>query len=435
MVDSKIIFLAIAFFAISGILLSNVVLADVVSPKKQTNLGVSPAKVICKENLFKIILKSSERVLCVKPSTAKKLIEQGLTKSESTLEAEKFMEVLKNKSPIGSIKKISVFGVEADSKIYRSSPPLKSYKVLFEVCANDLPIKGPEVILASQTATSYVKLAENIPANTCEINAGVVAAINPETIQLTLVNKGGVTEKITQLETKVSDLKQKLEAETSKLSARIQEKDIDKQRERISSIVQLRTELNQAKEELNRYQFTLHSTPTIKSKDIEIFKSFSGAPLEGIVVNILAANKQLSGEGFDVAFEMCAGSQTVRIPLVTVTSDMESKIVKLADRIIPNTCQVTGAKIKASSSDSIKVVGGETPQRSSIALELDKKITELTKSLQAEKLALKDLTHFSPRPADFDEQAAKISDRIIELRTAINLAKAQLYYLLNQTYQ
>lgn len=428
----------LSFFVVSilviGLLVPLNVFADVSPPKKQTNFGISPEKVICSEKLFKVFLKVNGKPLCVKPQTAIKMIESGLTKSTSTDLAKIFMDELNKKTSVGQVKKIATLAIDASSKFYRSNAPATSYKVLFEVCAKDTSIRAPEIILLSQTATSYVKLATKIPANTCEINTGIVAALNPETIQITLVNEGGITEKLTQLENKVADLKQKLESEKAKLATRVQEGNIEKQNERIESIVIMRTELNHAKEELNRYLFALNITPKIKSQDLAIPKTFTGVPIEGVSVNLLSANPQLLGEGYDVAFEMCAANETVRIPTVLVSSDIESKSVKLADRIIPNSCQVSGAKIKASSADTIMVSIGDTADRSLYAAELEKIISELVDSLQSEKLALRNLTHLSPRPSDFNDQAAKIAENILELRAKITLEKAKLYNLLNQIY-
>lgn len=418
-----------------GLMIPTGVFADVSTPKKQTKLGISPDNVICKENLFKVILKSNGKPLCVKPETAIKMIERAITKSTNTNMVKAFMEQLENKTPVGQVRKVSVLGIEASSKVFRTSPPFASFKVIFEVCATNLPLRSPEIILASQSATNYVKIANDIPANTCEINAGTVAAINPETIELTLVNKGGITEKINQLQNKVSELKKSLESEKSKLSARIQEGNVEKQRERISSIVELRSELNQAREELNRYLFALNVSHKINEKDLVIPKTFTGTPIEDVSITLLAANKQLVQEGFDVAFEMCAASQTVRIPLVVVTSDLESKKVRLSDRIIPNTCQVSGVKIMASEPGSIKVTIGETSDKSSSVESLEMKISELSESLQAEKRSLRDLTHFAPRPSNFDEQAAQIADNIIALRGQITLLKTQLFSLLNEIYK
>lgn len=432
---NKSISIFVVGILVIGLLVPLHVFADVTPPKKQTNLGITPEKVICSEKLFKVFLKANGKPLCVTPQTAIKMIERGLTKSTSTDLANIFMEELKNKGAVGQIKKIISIPISADSKYYRSNAPATSYKVLFEVCAKDVSIRAPEIILTSQTATSYVKLATQIPANTCQINTGIVAAINPETIQVTLVNEGGITLKINQLENKVVDLKQQIESEKPKLATRVQDGNIEKQNERIDSISKMRTELNQAKEELNRYLFALYMTPKIKSQDLQIPKTFTGVPIEGVSVTLLAANPQLLGEGFDVAFEMCAASETVRIPTVLVTSDIESKPLKLADRIIPNTCQVSGAKIKASDANTIQVSIGDTADRSAIVIELEKTITELVNSLEAEKVALRDLTHFAPRPSDFNDQAAKIAENILDLRAQITLEKAKLYNLLNQIYQ
>ncbi|MFB5598457.1 MAG: hypothetical protein ACE5RJ_05540, partial [Nitrosopumilaceae archaeon] len=385
--------------------------------------------------LFKIIKKSTGTPSCVKPETAKKLIEKGWAQAVDVTKIDQFIKTLKSRESIGQVKKIAVVGIASDPKIFKSTPAAKSYKVIFEACAGERDIRAPEVILTSQSATSFVKLAQKIPANTCQTNAGVVSAIKPETIEIKLVNNGGISKKITELENKVSDLKEKLQAEKTQLQSRVQEGNKEKQGERISSIVELRTELNQAREELNRYLFALSTIPKVKVKDIEIPQTFKGTAIEGITINPLSVNKRLVEEGFDIVFEMCASSQTVKVPTAIISSDLESKTVKLSDRIIPNTCQLSGIKIKASSADSIQVSIGESAERSATVTELEKKISELADSLQAEHQALQKLTHFAPRPADFNDQAAKIADNIIDLRAQMNLAKAQLYNLLNQVYK
>lgn len=417
-----------------NLLIPTSIFADVAPPKKQITLGISPENVICSENLFKIFLKANGKPLCVKPQSAIKMIELGLTKSTNTELVKTFMDGLKNKESPGHVKKIAYIKMDSSSKFFRSNAPATSYKVLFEICAKDSPIRAPEIILTSQTATSYVKLANMIPANTCEINTGVVAALKPETIEVTLVNEGGITEKITLLENKVADLKQELESEKAKLATRIQEGNKEKQSERINSIEKIRIDLNQAREELNRYLFALYMTPKIKSQELLIPKTFTGIPIEGVSATLISKNPQLSGDGYDVVFEMCASNDMVRAPQVIVSSDIESKSVKLADKIIPNSCQVSGTKIKSVDSDSIKVSTGDTASKSAGVSELEKEISKLVDSLHNEKDALRDLTHLSPRPSDFNDQASKIAENILELRSEITLLKAQLYNLLNDIY-
>ena len=434
----KIIPLLVIVILAAGLLIPANVFSDVAVPKKQTNAGVSAEKVFCKENLYKLILKSSNKPICVKPETAKKFIERGITKATDTQAVTKFMEQLKDKSPISTIKKLATVKIPTSPGIAATAPPAAGYHVVFEVCGGDQGIRSPEVIITSDSETRYVKLAEKILPNSCEINAGKIKAASPESIDLKLVNKGGVTAKITQLEDKVRDLQEKLDAEKSQLGSRIKQTNelTESEHEIVTKIVEMRNELNKAKHELNSYLFALNLVPKLKSSDYDVKKSFAGIPLEGIQVNKLGVAKQILTEGsYDVVFEMCSDKQIVRVPVVMVKSDTETKHVKMANKIIQNTCQVTGAKIKATNPESIEVGIGDTAEKSITASELEKKLSNLTESLRAEKQALRDLTHLAPRPADFDDQAAKITQKIIDLRNEINLVKTQLYYLLNQTYQ
>ena len=51
--------------------------ADVISPRQQMKLDFTNDQIICAEGLVKIIKSSSDKVSCVKPSTAEKLAEYG----------------------------------------------------------------------------------------------------------------------------------------------------------------------------------------------------------------------------------------------------------------------------------------------------------------------------------------------------------------------
>lgn len=420
----KSILLIFALFAVVSIMIPFSAYADVVSPKKQTNAGITPQNVICKENLYKIILKSNDKPLCVKPSTAKKLMNDGLTKTKNIEAVEKFEELIKSRTAMGTITPITILKGNTN------------YHVLFEACAGDQGIIAPEVIITSDSETKYVKLVERMLPNSCETNSIKIKAANPDSINLNLVNKGGVTLKITELENKVKDLQTKLSTEKATLGTRVKDTQAigEESSQRITQIAQMRAELNQAREELNRYLFALNLTPKIKTTDLEIKKSFAGTPLEGVLVNKLATSPQLGvNNGYDVAFEMCAGKQIVRIPVVEVKSDTETKKVRLADKIIAETCQVTGAKIMATSPDSIVVSIADTTQNSGTASDLEMQIADLTKQLQVQKQALRDLTHLAPRPDNFEQQALEISQKLIDLRNEINSKRVQLYNLLNQS--
>jgi len=346
--------------------------ADVVNPKKQMSIGIGNDAIICKANLFKIIKKTTGAASCVKPETAKKLVASGWAKVVDVAKIDQFIQTLKNRQPLGTITKQAVVKQTVTPGIASSNPAVSSYHVVFEVCANDLTIRLPEVIISSDSETRYVKLADRIPANTCEVNAGKIKAASTDSIQLQLVNKGGVTKKLTDLETKVNDLTEKLNAERAKLSSRVTQSEsmsgFAPEEKRLDTISDLRTQLNNAKSELNRFLFAHNMIPKVKANDLKVPTSIAGTPLTGIVVNKLSASPQLVEQGgFDVVFEICAGDQIVRIPSVLVTSGIESKTVKLADKISPNSCQVSGAKIKADSADAIEVTQGASISKSSTA--------------------------------------------------------------------
>lgn len=425
---------------VTGLMLPLDAFADVVNPKKQMSIGITNDAIICKANLFKIIKKTTGAASCVKPETAKKLVASGWAKVVDVAKIDQFIQTLKNRQPLGTITKQAVVKQTVTPGIASSNPAVSSYHVVFQVCANDLTIRLPEVIISSDSETRYVKLVDRIPANTCEVNAGKIKAASTDSIQLQLVNKGGVTKKLTELETKVNDLTEKLNAERAKLATRVAQAEsmsgFAPEEKRLDTIADLRAQLNTAKSELNRFLFAHNMIPKVKGNDLKVPTSIAGTPLTGIVVNKLSASPQLVEQGgFDVVFEICAGDQIVRIPSVLVTSGIESKTVKLADKISPNSCQVSGAKIKADSADAIQVTQGASISKSSTATNLEQKITDLTKTLQAEKKSLKDLTHLNPRPADFNDQASTITIKIIEIRTDITNTKLQLYNLLNEMFK
>lgn len=425
---------------ITGLAMPLDAFADVVSPKKQKSIGISNDKVFCKANLFKIIKKSTGAASCVTPETAKKLVTKGWAKSIDSAKLDQFIQAIKDRVSIGTVTKQAVVKQTVSPKIASTNPAVDNYHVVFQVCANEKTIRLPEVIVSSDSETRFVKLVDRIPANTCEVNAAKIKAANKDTIQLKLVNKGGVTAKLTELENKVNTLTEQLNAERSTLSTRIAQAEIKSDfkpdEKRLAKIADLRSQLHDAKSELNRYLFAHNMIPKVKAGDLKVPTSVAGTPLQGIVVNKLSATPQLVQEGgFDVVFEICASDQIVRIPSVLVSSSIESKTVRLADKISPNSCQVSGTKIQAASADGITVTEGETIKKSTTASSLEQKITDLTKLLQAEKQALKDLTHLNPRPADFEAQLSTITNKIIDTRAEITLTKLQLYNFLNEVFQ
>ena len=122
----------------------------------------------------------------------------------------------------------------------------------------------------------------------------------------------------------------------------------------------------------------------------------------------------------------------MRVPIVIIASDVESKAVQLADKIAPNSCQLSGTKIMATTADSITVTSGETAEKSTVVSDLEKQITDLEKKIQDEKSALKTLTHDPSRPANFNEKFIEISEKIRDYRVQILELKSKLYRYLSQ---
>ena len=60
--------------------LSSGVFADVISPKKQTEIGIDQTDIVCKANLVKVYRINVDSVDCFSPSSAEKLIAMGIAK-------------------------------------------------------------------------------------------------------------------------------------------------------------------------------------------------------------------------------------------------------------------------------------------------------------------------------------------------------------------
>lgn len=435
---SQIILIAIVFVVISGIMFSNVVFADIAPPKKQLQFGIDPEEVVCDDGFFKVIKKSSNTPSCVKLSSVLKLVEMGWANPVDLKLLEQSQQPITVDS--GTVKKIAVIKEPSSSKIFSSNPSAVSYNYVFEACAGTEIVEFPEIIITSDSAVKTVTLAKALVPNECQISAVKIAAGNPDSINADVANEGLLANKISSLQTKLDELKQEIKKETSSLDTLLDEQqkapDFKKiYAERIDKIVTLRTELNLVREDLNNHLFAFYLKPNVKVTDLKPQKSFAGTTIEGVLVNKLSVSEGLVTKGtYDVAFEMCASNETVRIPLVTVASDVESKTVKLSDKIIPNSCQVTGTKIKADKSDSITVSLGETGEKSNLASDLEKQIADLSAAIDIEKTNLRQLTHNPQRPADFNEQVLNLSNKIIDLRSKLNEAKAELYLLLTQIY-
>ncbi|HXV66458.1 MAG TPA: hypothetical protein VD731_04455 [Nitrosopumilaceae archaeon] len=426
MKKSKFLLFTIIVFVFTSMFVTSTSFADVISPKKQMNLKISIADVVCDERFVKVIKVSTGNPSCVTPTTAEKLIKNGWAKEVD----QKLIDDAKMEKPsIGTVTKLATVQVKGTAGTQTPKIPIIGYDFVFEVCALGKTIYAPEILVKSDSAAQRVELATNIDANTCQTSSIIVKASNPDSITGTLVNTGGISANIVMLETKISDLSQKLESEKKILNdlVKVDTKSADskaKIAESNQKIIQLRQELNDARADYSRFLFVIFTNPSKSSATTKF--SFSGTPIEGAQATKLSVIPQVSGEGYNVVFEACAGTTAVRAPLITVKSDIESKDVVLANRISPNSCQLGTGQLKASNEDSIQVIFGNTEDFSKKVTDLENQITTWQADLATAKRSLAELVKTAQKPANYEEQVNTLTQTIVDLRNSINNAKAAL---------
>ena len=433
--------------------LSSEVFADVVSPKKQTKIGIDQTDIICKANLVKVYRINADSTDCFKPSTAQRLMDAGIAKEipKDKLEAKKSFQ---QNSPIGTVTSLSTvkqFGAEGKLS---SNLRVVEYVHVFEVCANDKTIRAPEVLVKSDSEAKTVKLAQKIMADKCYTSSAKIKATDPNSISVSLTNKGAISDKLTELEANIADIQQKLavlkkslsvvtKQDTATLSEDVKKKTTDTTNE----IIKLRAELNLAKGEINKYLFALYSPPQLKASDFTKQKlTFTGVPIKDTFANIMSITKQVTGTKdqsstsgdlglYNVVFEACTGKYVLRAPEVRVTSDSEEKTIRISERIIANSCQMSATKINAKDTASIII---EITNRGDISVkitDLEKKIDSLIVEQSRHQMELNKLVVQSDKPTDYEKQVSELSAKIIQLRNEIRDAKFQLYGMMYDVYK
>ena len=426
--SSSTIVIALILSVILIISISNPAFADIISPKKQTNFGILADDVVCETGMFKVIKEGKGSVACVKTSSVSKLVTYGWAKP---VDEGKLNDLISQLSiSKGTIKKILVTPINTGFGKLSAKVSAASYDFVFEVCASTQTLVSPEVLIRSESETKNYELVETIAPNTCVTSATIIKAASPDSITAMLVSKGDISQIIISLTEKVDSLKkQLLEA---KQSFGKENTDVNKQQG--NKIADLRKQLNDAREDLHKLYFTMY-TPAKTKLSVEKM-SFSGTPIVGETATKISVSKSVATpDTYDVVFEACAGEKQVRIPVVIIESDNQELNVKLGDKIAPNTCQLTSAKIGATNSESITVKVAGNEDSSTKAEQLEAKIANLTKQFTSEKELLKVLVHDPKRPADFNEQLTKQVEKISKLRGDIISAKGELSKILYLTYQ
>ncbi len=422
--------------------------ADVVSPSKQIKIGLEKTEIICKAHLVKVYRINTDSIDCFTPSTAEKLIKKGLAKDipKERLEAKKSF---RQNAPIGTIVGLDVVKKYGSDGRVSNDPRTIEYLYVFEVCASEKTIRVPEILVTSDSEVKTVKLAKKITANTCSTNSASIKATNSDSISASLTNKGMITDKITELETKISDIQQSLSDLKKNFGNLKNTSTLDDETKIMVSntgdqIVKLRTELNQAKGELNKYLYTLHSPQLPSSQFVKQKLTFTGVPIEGASVKTLTITKQTAGNTgapntggvnrFNVVFEACSGTDVIRAPEVRIKSDSEEKTIKIAERVIANSCQMSAGKINAVDTNSIILEMANRADISAKIVELESSMNALLDEQVKHQNTLNKLVVLSEKPANYEQQVTELSTKIIELRKDIRDIKFQLYGNLYEIY-
>ena len=193
---------------ISGTSIASPAFADVISPKQQMKLNFTAEQVICAEGLVKVTKKTTGNASCVKPATAEKLAKNGWAKTLSDKKLDEIKVIkLKKGEPAGTITKIAT--VKQTSQPVKAGTPVgvAGYVFIFDACSTSKVIRTPEIYVTSDSETKNVKLGSMLKANSCYTSSVMIKAADPNTISATLLNKGGISEKIQSLETQIADLK------------------------------------------------------------------------------------------------------------------------------------------------------------------------------------------------------------------------------------
>jgi len=407
--------------------------ADVISPRQQMKLDFTNDQIICAEGLVKVTKISSDKASCVKPSTAEKLAEHGWAKqlSEKKLEEIKSKKLKKGES-VGTITKIATLKQLAKGTV--AKPSVSGYAYVFEACGTTKLIKAPEIFITSDSETKNVKLASSLNPNLCYTSSVQIKAADPNSISAVLLNKGGISEKITALETQIADLKSKITEAKQKIPKSNDQSPIP---ENMSNIISMKKELKGLQDQLQRYLMVLYVPPNVKVSKIDIPKSITGQPLDGMSTNLISVTESVSPTGsentdlqrFNVVFEACAGMQSVRLPIITVTSDSDSVDVKLINRIIPESCQVGVTRINALDSESIATTISGNSNVSSQIKSLEIQIGEMEVVLADKRSQLADIVS-KKLDSTAESKAAKITLDISELRADILENRVKLNALL-----
>ncbi|MBT8252085.1 MAG: hypothetical protein KJO99_04555, partial [Nitrosopumilus sp.] len=206
----------------------------------------------------------------------------------------------------------------------------------------------------------------------------------------------------------------------------------------------IRNELKNVRYELQKYLLFLNLSSTDNPSPISKGKSITGMTMDGVVSEIISVNEALiqpeikpeNSIAYNVVFEICASDTPLRIPVAELVSDVSSKTVQMAERIVPNSCQVSTGKITAENPNSISIILAGQIQSSVDIVTLENKINSLKDQMKVEQDKLNSvLTSSSISKEERDVIISESTLKITELRKELLLTKAELHSNILQVYR
>lgn len=439
----------IALFTIavllSSITASNIVFADVIPPNKQLDLNFTPKEVICKQSLVKIIRISDNQPSCVSPDSVDILVKRGFALAPSP---EAITDVVEESKQLGKITHMATTKHYKNPGEVETFPIVNVHNYVFKVCAFEERIRSPEIIITSDSESKSFKMPRDVFAEKCNTTAVKVKAVDSNSISAKLLNKGGLTEAITELENKITLLKSEITAKKEKLLQFNAEPASSDRKKKMSANLQqtkdLKMELQNTRVELQKYLLLSSINSASDISPIQKNKSITGVEISGVVYEIISVNEALiqpeekpeNSMAYNAIFEICTDSNSLRIPIVELTSDVGMTTVKMAEKIAKDSCQVSTGKINAISANSIAIQMAGQTQSSEMILELEKKIDSLKDQMKDEQEKLNSVSVSSS--ISKEERAIAISEstiKIQELRMELNSSKGELHKILLQVYR
>ena len=154
------------------------------------------------------------------------------------------------------VNKIKVAPQFVDAGRLKSDPVTSSYRFVFEACTGESNILFPEILVRSDSEAKSIKLGETLEPNSCKTSTTSIRAGDKNSIQGMIIAEGDIPKLLTELDSNVLKIQEEI-AKNKKDLVEItnQNPPPDNFKQKVSEItnkiVNLKNELNQAKEEFN----------------------------------------------------------------------------------------------------------------------------------------------------------------------------------------